>query len=230
MEERPAVQVPVVVIDAQHAREEQALRDQRGVAEQRRVGAPVERRGVQREQRRRRIDGDLRVALLARRDEGLVARVDVVCQPQRLRAGLRLRLPRVVADLVLLPDHHGRVEVVDDEGELGGTGTPVGGAEHRAELRGRKQQLVDPEAVVPEPQDAIAGRDALTRQRACELVHPIVELAISEPNLAVAECETIGAGPAVLAEHVAERECVQLVLLVQGASPRDRRGTAAAAV
>ena len=98
-----------------------------------------------------------------------------------------------VADLLLLPDDQLRREVVDDERELVGLLAPVRRAEHRAELGAGQQQLLDAEAVLPEPQDAVTASDANSCERVRGTIHAFVERAPIEVHIAVRDRERVGA-------------------------------------
>ena len=76
-------------------------------------GRPVERRGVQRAARRRRVDAASGVGARAAGEERLVARPPSCCnqRPRSARAPSRAGRAHGVADLVLLPDDDRRLEV-----------------------------------------------------------------------------------------------------------------------
>ena len=103
------------------------------------------------------------------------------------------------------------VEVVDHERQLLGRLAPVGGAEHRAELRRREQELEDAVRVLAEPQHAVARADPLLGEGVREPVHSGVELGIRQPYGPVDECGGSGPAAPVLAQDVAERERVERV-------------------
>ena len=109
-------------------------------------------RGVDDQQRGIRVDVQAGVGRVAAGQERLVAvlGVGVVAQPQR-GLGTRAGGPRRAygaADLLLLPDHHLRAEILDREGHLRRRPAPVAGAHHRPDLGRGAEQLVDPEGVL----------------------------------------------------------------------------------
>ena len=157
VEERAAVQVHVVGGRARVVPVHQALADAGRVAEHRAVGPALERRGVDDEERRRGVDGPVRVVGRLAGEPGLVAVRSPSCRTQRaVRPATRTGGADGVADLLLLPDHDARVEVVDDERQLLGPLAPVGRAEQRPELGRGQEALEQPERVLAEPQHAVA--------------------------------------------------------------------------
>ena len=112
------------------------------------------------------------------------------------------------ADLFVLPDHDPGIEIVDDECQLLGALTPVGGTEQSPELRRREERLEHPERVLSEPADPLSALDADARQLVGELVHPSVERPVVESNVTVDGGEMARPAPSVLPHDVAEGEGV----------------------
>ncbi len=147
--------------------------------------------------------------------EGLVSplALDVVADPQCLGPALVPGLAQGVADLGLLVEDDGGIAVADHEDELGRALAPVGGAEHRPELGRRQQTLEQPVAVLAQPQQPVAGADALRGQRVGESVHPPVEGRVGEPVLAAHRTHRVRTRADVRPQDVGKREVVEVVFM-----------------
>ena len=171
VEQRSAVQVHVVAGRAGEVAVHQALGDARGVREHRAVRPAGERRGVDDERRRRRVDGDVEVGVArAGREERLVAVGVVVGRRGWIhRAGRRRALARRPAPCRRPPPPARRRPSASRSSITNASSSaalaPVRRAEHRAELRRGEQQLEDAERVLAEPEHAVAGADALAGER-----------------------------------------------------------------
>ena len=170
------------------------------------AGPPADRRGVDDQQRGVRVDVQAGVRGVAAGQERLVAVVgiSVVAQPQRGLAG-RAGCPRRAhgaADLLLLPDHHLRAEVLDREGHLRRGPAPVAGAHHRPDLGRRAEQLVDPEGVLAEPQDAHPRPDPGRAQRVGQPVDPLVQFGPGQAVFPVGQRQPARVAAAVLGDDV----------------------------
>ena len=127
-----------------------------------------------------------------------------MAQPQRGLAG-RAGCPRRAhgaADLLLLPDHHLRAEVLDREGHLRRGPAPVAGAHHRPDLGRRAEQLVDPEGVLAEPQDAHPRPDPGRAQRVGQPVDPFVQFGPGQAVFPVGQRQPARVAAAVLGDDV----------------------------
>ena len=200
------------------------------------AGPAADRRGVDDQQRGIRVDVQAGVRGVAAGQERLVAvsGVSVVAQPQRgfgRRGGGPRRADRA-ADLLLLPDHHLRAEVLEREGHLRRGPAPVAGAHHRPDLGRRAEQLVDPEGVLAEPQDAVARPDPGRAQRVGQPVDPFVQFGPGQVVLAVGQRQPARVAPAVLGDDVPDGDHAAHVSLRNGhplASAMVTRWPAAAA-
>ncbi len=205
VEQRPAVQIDVVGVDVGKSPHHDSLCDERGVAEHGAVRSSREGGRVHQEELGRRVDVRTRVGVRRAAEERLVAAVavGVVPEPPRRGAGELAGGAHGVADLLVLPDDDLGVDVVEDERHLVGALSPVRRAEHRAELRRRRQRLDDPERVLSQPEDPISPADPGVGERVGEPVHTLVELGVGEPHVAtgvgVDHGELPGPAAAVLA-------------------------------
>ena len=215
VEQRPAVQVDVRRVDVGQPADDQALTDERGVAQQRAVRAAVERGGVEQQHRiaagRRRRRGRSRVA---GREERFVAPAPssrrAAATARRAGALPRARRGRCRRSRPPATPRRAGVEVVEHERQLVGGLAPVGRAEDRAELRRGEEQLDDAERVLPEPQDAVAGPDARRRRAPARAGSPGRRarryVRRTSPST---DGELLRPRAAVLAQQVAETGAVQ---------------------
>ena len=158
VKERARVEVHVVRADLLQVGHDQVLEDDGRVAQEGTVGPAREGCGVELQDRGAGIDLDAGVLGRSRCQEGLVAprSLVVVAQPEGVPTGLLPGLADGFADLVLLPDDHRGLDVLQDEGQLLGRLTPVDGTEHGACLGRGQDPLEHAVAVLSQPQDALA--------------------------------------------------------------------------
>ena len=135
----------------------------------------------------------------------------VVLQPQGACGCLLTRLADGVADLLLLPDDDGGIDVLQHEGQLLCRLAPVDGTEHAARLGRGQQTFEDAVAVLTQPQDAVAGTETGAGQGVGQPVDAVVHLRVGEAGVLADQRGVKGIAAPVLAQHVAQGQRVEQV-------------------
>src|SRR5208337_2575788 len=146
-------------------------------------------------------------------EEALIAALSepVVLNPEWY---LRTSLARCAdggPDLLVLPQHDPRSQIVQHKRELVSRLPPVGGTKHSANLRRREKRLEQSVAVLAEPKDPIPRADALCLQKIGQATHAIIGLGVAITCRAADPGNLLRIASSVLGQDVTQPEGVEQI-------------------